>query len=324
MMYKAIGSFIFAGGFTIGVSKYFDVLAHLEDSNYGVNTFLANHPNISVYIGEKNWPLSKYNNIDFVYANPPCAVWSQIGKSLGSNTSWKDDERLGCITKVMSLLSLNPTILVFESVTQAFKNGIDFINAISNLANRLGYSCTYLLHNAVDFGVPQVRKRFFFIAHKIELQLDRPKIRPITVEEALRHVRPDTNNFKEDGAAKAILHLYEQGGSSDKIWKQHNMFGTSKPSFGIRRLWANKPALTVTGYAVIHPTEDRFLANNELAVLCSYPETYKFVGGKSTIAQQIARGVCPKVAEHLAKCIKHSIDVNKLISQPENKLVDWL
>ncbi len=53
-MYKVIGSFIFAGGFTVGVSKYFDVLAHLEDSNYGVNTFSANHPNIPVYIGEKN------------------------------------------------------------------------------------------------------------------------------------------------------------------------------------------------------------------------------------------------------------------------------
>ncbi len=224
----------------------------------------------------------------------------------------------------MSLLSLNPKILVFESVTNAFKNGKDFINAISNLANRLGYSCTYVLHNTVDFGVPQVRKRFFFIAHKVELQLDRPKIKHITVKEALQYVSPDMTSLKEDGAAKAILHLYEEGGSSDKIWKQHSMFGASKPSFGIRRLWANKPSLTVTGYAVIHPTEDRFLANNELAVLCSYPETYKFVGGKSTISQQIARGVCPKVAEHLAKYIKNSIDMNRIISQPENKLVDWL
>ena len=40
---KAIGSHIFAGGFTLGVEKHFDVLAHFEgDGAYGADTFALN------------------------------------------------------------------------------------------------------------------------------------------------------------------------------------------------------------------------------------------------------------------------------------------
>ena len=44
---KALGAYIFAGGFALGVEKHFDILAHFE-MKPGVykKTFQANFPNV--------------------------------------------------------------------------------------------------------------------------------------------------------------------------------------------------------------------------------------------------------------------------------------
>ncbi len=76
---KAIGSHIFAGGFTIGVKKHFNVLAHFEGDGYGADTFSLNYPEIPVFVGPENWPTGDYKDVDFIYGNPPCAPWSTLG-----------------------------------------------------------------------------------------------------------------------------------------------------------------------------------------------------------------------------------------------------
>ena len=39
---NAIGAHIYAGGFTLGVQKYFNVLCHLEESDFGIETVQKN------------------------------------------------------------------------------------------------------------------------------------------------------------------------------------------------------------------------------------------------------------------------------------------
>jgi hypothetical protein len=60
---KALGAYIFAGGFALGVEKHFDILAHFE-MKPGVykKTFQANFPNVEYYEGEENWPKEKFKN----------------------------------------------------------------------------------------------------------------------------------------------------------------------------------------------------------------------------------------------------------------------
>jgi len=58
---KALGAYIFAGGFTLGVSKHFDVEAHFEmKPGLYKKTFLANFPKIPVFEGENDWPRKKF------------------------------------------------------------------------------------------------------------------------------------------------------------------------------------------------------------------------------------------------------------------------
>jgi len=65
----AVGAYIFAGGFTLGVREYFDVLCHLEDGPYGIATVRHNLPELPIYIEEPSWPLKDLieRNIDLIW-----------------------------------------------------------------------------------------------------------------------------------------------------------------------------------------------------------------------------------------------------------------
>jgi site-specific DNA-cytosine methylase len=102
---KALGAYIFAGGFALGVKKHFDILAHFE-MKPGVykKTFQANFPDVEYYEGEENWPKDKFKNkVDFVYCNPPCAPWSNLGSTQKGAMAWKDDPRIACWRNAFSL-----------------------------------------------------------------------------------------------------------------------------------------------------------------------------------------------------------------------------
>ena len=147
---KALGTYIFAGGFTLGVSKHFDVEAHFE-SKPGLykKTFKANFPDIPVYEGEDDWPRKKFKNkIDFVYCNPPCAPWSNLGGAQKGAGAWRDDPRIKCWRDSFNLLKeLNPKAIAIESVPRVYsKNGgRPMIMELTKEANELGYQVTHLL-----------------------------------------------------------------------------------------------------------------------------------------------------------------------------------
>ena len=82
---NAVGSYIFAGGFTLGVSKHFNVLAHLEDGAYGVSSARKNFPKLPIHTDPSTWPLKKLaGTADLVYGNPLCAAWSDLNGKASS------------------------------------------------------------------------------------------------------------------------------------------------------------------------------------------------------------------------------------------------
>jgi site-specific DNA-cytosine methylase/2-polyprenyl-3-methyl-5-hydroxy-6-metoxy-1,4-benzoquinol methylase len=71
---RAIGSYVFAGGFTLGVSKHFDVACHLEEGPYGVAVTKANFPDMPVHVGFDQWPMEQLakKQWSLLFGNPPC------------------------------------------------------------------------------------------------------------------------------------------------------------------------------------------------------------------------------------------------------------
>src|SRR5688572_17460201 len=100
----ALGAYVFAGGFTLGVKNHFDVQCVYEATPYGVATARRNQPEIPVHVGFENWELPDARSVDFVYGNPPCAAWSPAGSKLQPGTrDWRKDDRVDCTRRHFSL-----------------------------------------------------------------------------------------------------------------------------------------------------------------------------------------------------------------------------
>lgn len=79
---KALGVHIYAGGFTLGVSKHFEPLGHLEEGKkgYGSPSAKMNFPWLPMISGTENWKpfiqdlVGRRGKPDLVYCNPPCLL----------------------------------------------------------------------------------------------------------------------------------------------------------------------------------------------------------------------------------------------------------
>ena len=331
----ALGCAIYAGGFTLGIDKHFHVKAVLEETPYGVNTARHNFPHIPIYVGQENWPIGRFKSEpapDLIYGNPPCAAWSINGKK----GDWAADVRVQCTERHFDLLrELKPKIWVWESVVRAFEIGRSFVDDLTREAMRLGYSVTYLLHDAQYCGAPQVRRRFFMIAHTVTLSLPSPSWTKVSAADVLKTVKPmiysDHRKTEVTLFPPSVLSGMKPGERLNKLWERHNPESDrtiksngqvkGRPSFGHVRLPLEGPCGATVGYHMVHPTEHRWLAVNEIQALAGFPQSYVFKG--SGELSQIARGVTPYVAEWLSGHLRKSLKLAVPIAKPAVHLVDY-
>jgi DNA (cytosine-5)-methyltransferase 1 len=329
---QALGVDIFAGGFTLGVRNHFDILGHLEENSYGVRSVKLNMPHLPVHVGTSSWgpAITKFKqnhgHINFVYCNPPCALFSVAGATMrGGKDAWKKDPRQSCWRNCFSVFkAVKPDVFVIESVTRAYTAGIEFVNEFVNEALEMGYSATHLLIDAQYMGVPQRRKRYFMVLHNKHIQWVNPNwAPPMTVHEALSEV-PDPGPVLDikDDTQKLLLKDLKPGDALRPLWEDwmrknvgpedvwpRTPFGIKgRPRMFVHRVEPHKPLGTLTGDYFIHPTEDRFLGANELKRLNGFPTDYQFEGRPQYWASFIARGVCPPVGEWLARNVKSAIE----------------
>lgn len=317
----AVGAYIFAGGFTLGVRKHFDVQAHFEESMYGVQSSVKANPGLEVFDKEQFWPLDRFHGVDFLYCNPPCAPFSQAGATMrGGNDAWKTDPRLKCWRNCfVALEAIQPKVFAIESVVRALTAARSFVGELAVLAHQMGYAVTHVLMDAQNHGMAQRRKRYFFVAHKVALDFQPPVGEPCTVYDLLETVTdPGYTPKWKDPVQEALMPFCPSHFSFRKIWEEYyttegrgrNAQGgiVGRPRLFIHRVDGHGTIGTITGDYFVHPSLDRFMGINELKVLNGFPEDYWFEGNPAGHFSLLSRGVCPPVAEWLAENVARAID----------------
>lgn len=328
----ALGCYIFAGGFTVGVSKHFNVLAHLEGNTYGVATSKLNFPNLTHYVGFDKWPAVK---ADFVYGNPPCAAWSQNNGR--DSSAWKSDNRVSCVRELFTLIQATGCrVWVWESVCQAPVKGKEFVDQLIERAAGMGYSATQVFHDAQYLGVPQTRKRWFLVLHNVEFKPVEPDWKVMSAVECLKQVKPTGDRAYDVKGMKDVIEPrlkdIPPGARMRAVWSKvggktgrKGLKVTVPVGLGHVRLRREGPAPATVGYAMAHPTQHRFLHVNEVAALAGFPPGYQFTGGPMGAQQLdlIARGVCPPVGEWIARAAAKAIKANVTIKKPAMTVYDF-
>ena len=158
------------GGLSLGFQQAgYDVLLGIDNDKAALETFVKNHCNskaIEKDIDEVSSSeinrLIENKKIDVIVGGPPCQ-----GLSLSGPRKFHDPRNRLFLSFVRIASALKPKAVVLENVpgiASLFKGEIK--NAIISEFENIGYKMSMFLLYAVDYGVPQIRKRVFFIGLK--------------------------------------------------------------------------------------------------------------------------------------------------------------
>jgi DNA (cytosine-5)-methyltransferase 1 len=178
----AIDLFCGAGGLSEGFRQAgFQVLAGQDFDEAAGATFASTHPEAK-FIGGPIQDVKvasllratgmKCGEVDVLIGGPPCQGYSVYNHQRG-----EDDPRAGLFREYLRMVEgLKPKWLVMENVTGITSiSGGGIVREIEKGMARLGYKVKMKILKAEEFGVPQERRRIFFIATRT----DNPIVFPI-------------------------------------------------------------------------------------------------------------------------------------------------
>jgi DNA (cytosine-5)-methyltransferase 1 len=340
--FKIVDLFCGAGGLSVGFEDAgFETLLAIDNSTDAINTFNSNRKKevaISkdiksidkVFFDEINLGL-----INGVIGGPPCQGFSLAGDRI------IDDERNELYRDFFKVVEiLTPEFYVIENVTGilSLNNGV-VKDDILNRANKLGYNGYFKVLNSVNFGVPQNRKRVFFVCIKKELEKNRIFKFPNELsiyynsEDAISDLpsleksnqtrnykfEPKNNYQREMRIGSDYVENHEQTNHKEETVKlisylkpgqsiKHlppNLRGSRKYTSLLRRMDNSKPSNTIdTGHRTyFHYKENRIISVRESARLQSFVDNYHFKGSKISQFKQVGNAVPPKLSYALANQI---------------------
>jgi len=298
-----IDLFAGCGGLSYGFTMAgFEVVGFVEFWKPAIETYLKNHPH-AVHIGTdickvSDDVLQSYKGkIDIIAGGPPCQGFSLCG------SRDVNDKRNQLYKEFLRFVRvINPKVVVLENVVGLLSmydiDGEPIISKILRDFIKLDYSVSYKVLTASEYGVPQDRRRLFFIAQKRDIFPEKVEGQKTVIESI-----GDIPN--EYGALNGHFFFETQDATVAKIKKLKEGEKMSKKyNFSRQRLKANEPSKTVTTQSMfIHPIYDRFLTARELARLQSFPDDFAFTGSKTAMVKQIGNAVPPLLAYSIAKQI---------------------
>lgn len=112
--------------------------------------------------------------VDLIVGGPPCPAFTRVGRAklrevFQHPDAFRQDPRATLYVQYLQYVrALQPLALVMENVPDILNwGGHNLGDEICESLTAMGYRCAYTLLNAANYGIPQMRERFFLVAvHK--------------------------------------------------------------------------------------------------------------------------------------------------------------
>ena len=308
---KVFSCFSCGGGSTMGYKLAgFDVIGCNEIDKKMMEVYKTNHnpklsylESITTFKDRDDLPDELYN-LDILDGSPPCSSFSMAGNR---EKDWGKDKKFreGQAEQVLDTLffdfidlakKLKPKVVIAENVTGImYGNAREYVKKIYKEFKEAGYELRiepYLL-DASKMGVPQKRKRVFFIALRNDLagnfmeQIDIFQSAP----------KLDLNFNEEPILFSSIKNLFGKNKSLGErlkpnfdyciknkckdFAKYNEVFENKRANFNWRLVFNNQVPDTITGGAKLIKEDATYMNDSELCQIGSYPLDYNFLKNKA-------------------------------------------
>ena len=326
--YTVLELFAGAGGLALGLEQAgFEDVGLIEIDKYASATLRNNRPNWNVIeeditkINDVYEYIGKDTNVDVVSGGFPCQTFSYAGKRLGledtRGTLFYDYARILKQTKPKMFIVENVRGLVTHDHGRTLKTIIDVFEQI-------GYSTTYRVLNAWDYGVAQKRQRMILVGVRNDLNITYEFPKPHEYKPVLKDVLknvPDSEGQKFSDKKAEVMKLVPAGGYwrdlPDDVAREY--MGVSYFSGGgrtgmARRISWDEPSLTLTTSPSqkqterAHPDENRPFKTREYARIQSFPDNWEFSGSVHQIYKQIGNAVAVNFAKEIGLSVIKSLN----------------
>ena len=345
---NVIDLFSGCGGFSYGFQEAgFNVVLGVDNTEIALDTFKYNHKNsaikkLDLSLDESIEDIVSYSknigNIDVIIAGPPCQGFSLTGPRN------KNDKRNKLFYSVFSLaesLPSKPKAIIIENVLGLAKlYGGKAKTDIEKQFKKHGYNCSFKEIYAPEYGVPQIRRRIFFIGlldNKFEFPTpllkkeefigcrdaigDLPTLENDLGSENIAYpkkpfsdyqllMRKDSREINNHIGTKHTDHVINvisqvpEGGNHKDL--PPGVGDSRKFNEAWTRYHSEKPSKTIdTGHRNhFHYKWNRVPSVRENARLQSFPDKFKFLGNKTQQYRQVGNAVPPLLGFHIAKKLK--------------------
>lgn len=305
---NVVSLFAGAGGMDLGFGKAgFRVNWANEFDKTIWETFERNHPNTTLDKRSiRNIPEHEIPDCDGIIGGPPCQSWSIAGKQKGM-----DDPRGQLFHEFVRVVKAKqPKFFVAENVTGILaKKHAEAFEDIKDALRDCGYSLSVNTVNAADYGVPQDRKRVFFVGYRVDLNLtfkmpEPSTPNPFTLEHAIVDLKETPmpalpkNHSKKD-ACLIPNHEYIQGSFSPFFNSANRVRPWHRPSFTIVARGSSAP---------IHPQAP--------AMVRTKAGGHQFVKGKESLYRRLTVRECARIQtfpDDFTFYYKHIADGYKMV-----------
>jgi DNA (cytosine-5)-methyltransferase 1 len=320
---KVISLFAGAGGLDKG----------FEAANF--ETIWANEYDKDIWeTFEKNFPNTKLDkrsirdvssleipDCDGIIGGPPCQSWSEAGTLKGI----KDKRGQLFYEFIRILRDKKPKFFLAENVSGMLASRhSDALKNIKILFSESGYNLSFSLLNAADYGVPQDRKRVFFIGIRKDFNFNFKFPELLENKRFLKDVITDIQNTalpakdkQKTNGNKCILsnHEYMTGGFSSIYMSRNRVRSWDETSFTIQAGGRHAPIhpqapkmqcieqnkrIFVAGYEDLY----RRLSIRECARIQTFPDDHIFYYNNLTAGYKMVGNAVPC---NLAYCLGKSI-----------------
>ena len=358
-LFNVLSTFAGGGGSSTGYrlagGKILAINEFVEEAQ---NTYRENYPNTTIIPGDIKKLTGTYlmeqagvkvSELDILDGSPPCSAFSMAGSIShgGGNThadafgKTKQYSDIKGVSNVEDLFfeflrvakDIKPKVIIGENVEGlTMGEAKEYFHKIQNTFEKIGYLVVADVLNASYFGVPQSRKRCFFIgvredvADKIGLNfMTMYQLYPeknntqTTLGEAISDVVNEDKEelnylFEKIGPDKAVgKTLMKMPKDPDKVLTGMD-YHDKGHHFNLKRSSLKKPCPTITAMGNLagvagtcHPLEDRKFTIKELKRIMSLPEDFKLTAQHKQESERIGRMVPPLMRKALAESIYNKV-----------------